>query len=221
MLADLRETSPDLVLHGGDLSDNGSSPVEIVDHIRALGWPGVIGNTDEMLAGPQSLADFAQSSPQMQPLLPIIEEMAHWTRQQLGESRLSWLRALPRTHLTELVALVHASPASCWRSPAPESPDADFESVYAPLARKLAVYGHVHRPFIRPLNGMTVVNTGSVGLSYDGDARASYLILQGDKPSICRVEYDIERELKRLRDATLPHHDWIAKTLKSARPQMP
>ena len=53
VLADLRQTAPDLVLHGGDLADAGSSPVEIVDRIRDLGWQGVIGNTDEMLAMPR------------------------------------------------------------------------------------------------------------------------------------------------------------------------
>jgi predicted phosphodiesterase len=37
VLSDLRETSPDLILHGGDLADAGSSPVEIIDHIRDLG----------------------------------------------------------------------------------------------------------------------------------------------------------------------------------------
>lgn len=41
VLADLRQTPPDLVLHGGDLADGGSSPVEIIDHLRELGWPGV------------------------------------------------------------------------------------------------------------------------------------------------------------------------------------
>src|ERR1039458_968265 len=40
VLADLRQTSPDLILHGGDLADSGASPVEIVDHIRDLGWQG-------------------------------------------------------------------------------------------------------------------------------------------------------------------------------------
>lgn len=44
VLADLRQTSPDLILHGGDLADSGSSPVEIVDRIRDLGWQGVVGN---------------------------------------------------------------------------------------------------------------------------------------------------------------------------------
>jgi len=49
VLSDIRDVSPDIVLHGGDLADGGSSPVEIVDYIRDFGWPGVIGNTEEML----------------------------------------------------------------------------------------------------------------------------------------------------------------------------
>ncbi|HEX4066599.1 MAG TPA: metallophosphoesterase family protein [Acidobacteriaceae bacterium] len=36
VLADLKSVSPDMVLHGGDLADGGSSPVEVVDRIRAL-----------------------------------------------------------------------------------------------------------------------------------------------------------------------------------------
>jgi 3',5'-cyclic AMP phosphodiesterase CpdA len=89
VLADLRQTSPDLILHGGDLADTGASRTEIVDQIRDLGWPGVFGNTDEMLFRPESLTDFAQTSPQMQPLLPTIEEMASATREALGEERQS------------------------------------------------------------------------------------------------------------------------------------
>jgi 3',5'-cyclic AMP phosphodiesterase CpdA len=36
VLADLRQSAPDLILHGGDLADAGSSPAEILDHIRDL-----------------------------------------------------------------------------------------------------------------------------------------------------------------------------------------
>ena len=61
VLADLRHTSPDLILHGGDLADGGASPVEIVDRIRDLGWQGVVGNTDEMLFMPESLEEFAKA----------------------------------------------------------------------------------------------------------------------------------------------------------------
>jgi predicted phosphodiesterase len=40
VLADLGQTSPDLVLHGGDLAHGGSMPAEIVDRVRELGWEG-------------------------------------------------------------------------------------------------------------------------------------------------------------------------------------
>src|ERR1035441_8832640 len=52
VLADLQITAPDLILHGGDLADNGSSPVEVVDMLQSAGWQGVVGNTDEMLSTP-------------------------------------------------------------------------------------------------------------------------------------------------------------------------
>ena len=68
---------------------------------------------------------------------------------------------------------------------------------------------------------MIVANTGSVSLSYDGDRRAAYLLLDESKPAIRRVEYDMDRELKALSVCGLPHADWIAKILASGRPQMP
>src|ERR1700685_1071416 len=73
VLADLRATAPDLIFHGGDLADNGSTPVEIIDHIRALGGPGVAGNTDEMLFRPDSLSEFASKSPGFERFRTIVE----------------------------------------------------------------------------------------------------------------------------------------------------
>src|SRR3954470_318992 len=106
VLADLRQTSPDLILHGGDLADSGSSPVEIVDRIRDLGWSGVIGNTDEMLARPESLTAFAAQAPHLQALFKILEEMAGAAREALGEERLAWLGNLPRVQMHSPMALV-------------------------------------------------------------------------------------------------------------------
>ena len=220
VLADLRQTAPDLILHGGDLADNGASPAEIVDKIRDLGWPGVLGNTDEMHSRPESLEEFASQSSAPASLWVAIREMAEATHAALGEERIAWLRGLPLVQIQGPMALVHASPASPWRAPSPEASDAELESVYAPLGQPVAVYGHVHRSFIRSVSGMTIVNTGSVSLSYDGDPRAAYLLLDGLKPEIRRVEYDLDKELKALAICGLPHSDWIAKTLATARPQM-
>jgi putative phosphoesterase len=221
VLADLRKTAPDLVFHGGDLPHGGSSPVEIVDRIRDLGWPGVLGNTDEMLYDPSSLREFGSQTPAMQPLLPAIEEMAAWTREALGAERIEWLRTLPRVQTHGAMALVHASPADTWRSPSVQASDAELESVYEPLGTPVVVYGHIHFSFVRRLAGMTVANSGSVSLSYDGDRRAAYLLLDDSTPSIQRVEYEVDREIKALHARGVPHADWIAKTLESARPQMP
>jgi len=221
VLADLRHTSPDLILHGGDLADGGASPVEIVDRIRDLGWQGVVGNTDEMLFRPDSLTEFAKQSPALQSLFAAVEEMAVATREALGEERLAWLRALPRTQIHGSMALVHASPETAWRAPGPEASDAELESVYSPLGQPIAVYAHIHRSYIRNVGEMIVANTGSVSLSYDGDRRAAYLLLDESKPEIRRVEYDVERELKALSICGLPHADWVAKILESGRPQMP
>ena len=161
VLADIRRCSPDLVLHGGDLADAGSSPLEIVDHIRSLGWPGVLGNTDEMLVQPDSLELFAAQSSAPPALWDAIRQIASATRSILGEERLAWLSELPLAKTQENFALVHATPESCWRTP-------------------------------------------SAGV-----------------PSIRRVEYNVEKELKALVLCGLPGAEWTAKMLRKSSPQMP
>jgi predicted phosphodiesterase len=226
VLKDLRQTSPDLILHGGDLAHGGASPAEIVDRIRDLGWPGVVGNVDEMLFRPESLTEFAAGLPQLQSLWTAIAEMAAADRETLGDERLRWLSRLPRVQIHGPMALVHASPDDAWRAPAPEASDAELESIYSPLGQPIVIYAHIHRSYIRSVSGpsasgLTVANTGSVSLSYDGDRRAAYLLLDGRDPSIRRVEYDLDRELKALATCGLPHSDWVAKMLESAKPEMP
>jgi putative phosphoesterase len=217
VLADLREVSPDLILHGGDLVSAGSRPVEIVDIIRDLGWQGVVGNTDELMFRPESLREFFGGAP----IGEVIDEMAAFERDALGAERLSWLRGLPFKLVEGPMALVHASPESCWRGPMPEATDAELEKVYSPLGQAVVVYGHIHRSFIRRLAGMTVVNAGSVSLSHDGDRRASYVLLDDQTPTIRRVEWNLDRELRSLAECGLPHADWVARMLASGRPEMP
>jgi predicted phosphodiesterase len=221
--ADLRQTSPDLVLHGGDLADSGSSPVEIVDRIRSLGWNGVMGNTDEMLVTPDTLEEFAGQSSAPAAMWKLIRQIASATCAALGDERLAWLRRLPRVHLYEDFALVHASPQSCWRVPASTATDAELETVYGPLDRRVVVFGHTHIPSTRSIAGrpQLLINTGSVGLPHDGDPRASYLLLDEGRPSIRRAEYDVSKELKSLSGSNLPGAAWTRRMLKTSSPQMP
>lgn len=230
VLADLRTTSPDLILHGGDLAQGGSSPAYIVDAIHNLGWQGVMGNVEEVLWAPERLDELAARAPQLRSLMDCIRETVVATVDWLGPGRIAWLKTLPRIHRESAagLALVHATPDSLWRSPLANAPDAEFESAYDSLGAPIVVYGHIHTPFIRRLAKITVANSGSVGLAYDADPRASYLLIDDpDSPaarpqiSIRRVAYDIEAECRRLVESRLPRASWIAQLLRTGQYQPP
>ena len=92
-------------------------------------------------------------------------------------------------------------------------PDADNRTVakvYEVLGARLSVYGHIHRPFVREMAGPTVANSGSVGMPYDGDPRASYLLIENRRVSVRRVEYDVEQEITDLVATGYPYADWLA-----------
>jgi diadenosine tetraphosphatase ApaH/serine/threonine PP2A family protein phosphatase len=182
-----------------------------------------MGNTDEMLVQPGSLEEFAAQSSAPAALWDAIRKIASATRSMLGEERLAWLSELPLTKTLENFALVHASPESCWQTALADTTDAELETLYGSLGQPVVIFGHTHRPFIRSIAGQPrlLINAGSVGLSYDGDPRASYLILEDGVPSIRRVEYSVEKELKALALCGLPGAEWTAKILRKSSPQMP
>ena len=217
VIADLRLTSPDVILHGGDLAASGAHPAEVVDRIRDLGWLGVRGNTDEMLWNRESLTSYAAKFPKLQSILATLDEMIPWTCASLGEDRIRWLQTLPYLQRQGSIALVHASPNDLWQAPLPDASDLELRSVYRDLGVPIAVYAHIHRPFIRLLEGTTIANTGSVSLSYDGDPRASYLLLDDAKATTRRVEYDLETEINDLLPSGLPHAGWLAQILRAGR----
>ncbi len=217
VLADLRQVAPDLVLHGGDLAAGGAHPADIIDQIRSLAWPGVRGNTDEMLWAPERLTEFAATAPKLAPLLARIQETIPPVVASIGEERLRWLEGLLQQYSGEGFTLVHASPDDCWRAPMPNASDDELLTTYAPLRTPIVVYGHIHQPYIRRLPAMTVANTGSVSQSYDGDRRASYLVIDGQTITIRRVEYDVESEAQDLLRSGLPHADWLARILLAGK----
>ena len=217
VLADLQQVAPDLVLHGGDLAAGGAHPADIIDQVRSLGWPGVCGNTDEMLWSPQSLAEFAARQPKLAPLLAILQEMIPPILAKIGEERLRWLEGLPYLCSQEGFSLVHASPHDLWRAPLPNASDDELHSTYASLRAPIVVYGHIHRPYVRRLPFMTIANTGSVSQSYDGDTRASYLVIDGESVAIRRVEYDVRSEAEELLRSGLPHAEWLSRILLAGK----
>ena len=217
VLDDLEQVAPDLILHGGDLAAGGAHPADIIDQVRSLGWPGVRGNTDEMLWSPESLAEYAAANPKIERLLAMVQETIPPTLASIGEERLRWLEGLPTMYSQEGFSLVHASPDDLWRAPMANASDEELQSTYASLGAPIVVYGHIHCPYVRRLDRMTVVNTGSVSQSYDGDRRASYLLMDGESIAIRRVEYDVESEARELSRSGLPHAGWMARILLAGK----
>jgi len=211
VLADLRRQKPDLIFHGGDIPYGGCNPCEVIDRIVHEGWPGVLGNTDEMLWDAGARADLESSAPQLKPLFRVLfDECGPATLAMIGDSRLSWLRQLPRELRHGNLALLHASPGNLWRAPMDTADDAQLQKTYKDLHASIVVYCHIHRPFIRTAGAMTICNTGSVGSPYDGDPRSSYLLITEGKPEIRRVKYDVEKEVERLLASNYPLKEWLA-----------
>ena len=192
-----------------------SSPAEVIDRIRALGWPGVVGNTDEMLWKPERLEQTLGAPPFDRLRHLILTQVIPVTREAIGDERLAWLKALPSRWSQHDTAVVHAGPDDPWRSPGVNASDADSNCMYAPLGTGRVVYGHIHHPFVRTVGRLTVANSGSVSLSYDGDPRASYALVHDDRVEIRRVAYDIDEEIARLRAVRDPQAEWIARMLRA------
>jgi putative phosphoesterase len=206
---DLKRQSPDLVLHGGDVAVNGPNPAEVVDEIRELGWPGVVGNTDEILWRPEQYVEQQARMPKLHPLLSVLfEATGPATAELLGAERIQWLRSLPRNWHNESLFLLHARPGDLWRAPTPTDSDEDLTNAYGGLGAPTVVYCHIHRPFVRTIGSLTIANAGSAGLPWDGDPRASYLLIDA-QVSIRRIEYDVGRDIAELGTRKYPHAPWL------------
>jgi diadenosine tetraphosphatase ApaH/serine/threonine PP2A family protein phosphatase len=116
----------------------------------------------------------------------------------IGQERLDWLKALPKRHCLPEMVLMHASPDNLWRAPLDKATNAEFQQTYGDLGHDIVIYAHIHRPYVRRLEAVTIANTGSVSLSYGGDPRASYLVVEGSEITIRRVDYDRASEAEEL-----------------------
>jgi putative phosphoesterase len=217
VIADIRSTGVDLVVHGGDLMSGGPRPAEVIDRIRDMKWPGVYGNTDEMLWMPHRVAETLQAPDLHRIRDLVLEHTIQATLGTIGDERLTWLKMLPRQWCGGEVAVVHATPDDVWPIVPANASDEELDRVYSVLQSKVVVYGHIHQPFVRRLPAFTVVNSGAVSLSYDGDPRAAYALIDDGRVEIRRIGYDIDDEIRLLLDSDDPFAESMAETLRTGR----
>jgi predicted phosphodiesterase len=211
-LSAVAETLPEAeaVYVAGDLCLEGPRPAEVVDFIRERGWIAVRGNTDEDILAPPSGKKGA---------------VAEWTRQQLGSERLRWLEGLPfstryeRAGIEEIL-VVHANPLDLEAQLHPTMTEKQLEPYLKPVDAKMLAFGHLHIPYIRPVDGIVLADVSSVGHPKDLDRRAAYVVVryEGDRRSIeqVRVPYDIEETVRQMHESGLPDADRHTRSLLRA-----
>jgi hypothetical protein len=201
----------------GRFHEGGPRPAEVIDRVREMNWPGVYGNTDEMLWAPQRVSE-TLDAPQLHRIRDLV--LAYTipaTLAAIGEERLRWLVSLPCCWSEGGLSVVHAVPDDVWSIVPASASDAELDRVYGPLRSKHVVHGHIHQPFVRRLPSFTLVNSGAVSMSFDGDPRASYALIDGDRVDIRRVEYDVEEEIRLLLRSDDPFARSTAETLRTGR----
>jgi len=210
VLDDARAAGADRIVLGGDYSAFGAWPVDCVDALRALGdgttW--IRGNWERWQAEPDAVPD-----------VPVIQGAATWVRAQLGPELVAELAALPAQAVVDDTLFVHGSPLSDIEPFGPEPDPEGDDQALAGVAQRRVVFGHSHLQFTRTTPGGTrLVNPGSVGLPWDGDARAAYALLsEEDGVTLRRVAYDVEAAATAVEAIGEPWAAATAERLRTAR----
>ncbi len=214
-LSDLQvQGGADEVIVAGDLCLDGPKPKKVLQRLVEIGARCVRGNTDRYLTdGDPPEADDRERA-----------QLA-WTRRELGEKWLGWLRALPFLlrigEGDDQLLVVHANPRNDDEHLWPDADDEVLERLIGDEPAPVIAFGHLHLPYVRLWRGKLLVNVASAGLPKDGDARAAYTILTrrsaGWEVKQRRVEFDVKKVATQLADCGIPGSDVLIATLRRHR----
>ena len=208
-LADLEQQRCDAVYCLGDLVGYGASPNEVVERVRAGGWPTIMGNYDDGVGFERDECGCAYREASEQ---ERGQRSLAWTKSRVSAGNKAFLRTLlPELRFDvegQRVLLVHGSPRKMNEYLFEDRPIASFQRLAAASHVDLIAFGHTHKPYVKRVDGVTFINVGSVGKPKDGDWRACYAIVDvGAAPSVTfrRVPYDVAAAAAAIRATDLPH----------------
>lgn len=162
VLAEIPEDATIVV--GGDVCAGGDRPSETLERLRALGdrvvW--VRGNADREL------------SPGAAGLLP--EALVEAVRGMLTEEQIAFLDSHPHAVRVGDVLYCHASPRNDVDIFTERTPEERIAFLFEGLDVPTVVCGHTHTQFERTVAGVRVVNAGSVGMPYEDEPGAYWLL---------------------------------------------
>lgn len=194
VLEDIETQSVDEIIVAGDTVNVLPDSKMCWDLVMSLQCPVLRGNHERYLFDYDTpAADPAWSSERFASL--------RWTLQQVTQTDLGAMRALPLTHRFPGLLIVHATPRSDQENVVAETPETDLERMFG-VEETFIVRGHNHRWLERRWSGRRLLSMGSLGLPLNGVRDAQYLVLEqraGEWQAQPRfVPYDVEAALKRV-----------------------
>ena len=219
VLKDIKEKRVDQVFVLGDLCYRGIEPKRALELVRALNCDVIKGNADEWVVRGVREGEVPVQA------LEMMNKERDWIVSQLDEESIEYLKELP----TELdlsfgevkIHAFHATPNSLFE--VIQTDDSDEVLIEKLMVKQadLYIYAHIHKPFIRCLNGKYIMNCGSIGLPFDGLKKASYTLVDIEEGTVqvsnVRVKYDVEKVIQQFKESDYPNHELLTKVLYNAK----
>ncbi|HEU4632106.1 MAG TPA: metallophosphoesterase family protein [Gemmatimonadaceae bacterium] len=191
----------DLILVGGDLVP-GPMPRETLDRLVELGPRArfIRGNCDRLVVD-------AMDGRTLPPLPAPALAAFTWTAARLDRHHRDFLAGFPSSLALTIAGLgevlfCHATPRSDEEIFTAVTPAARVRPMVDGVAQRLVVCGHTHMAFDREVDGVRLVNAGSVGMPF-GRPGAHWALLGPDVRPVCTA-YDPEPAASRIRASGYP-----------------
>ncbi|MFS0775201.1 metallophosphoesterase family protein [Neobacillus sp. 3P2-tot-E-2] len=220
VLQDIENQGIDKIYVLGDICYRGPEPKRSLDLVRNLHTEVIKGNADEWVVRGVRKGEVADK------VLELMNLERQWIVEQLEPSDIDYLESLPaQLNLTiedVEISAFHATPTSLFDIVLPNADDNQIEtSLIQTQNAQVFVYAHIHKPYIRYLNSKVIINIGSVGLPFDGLAKASYGLVEIEdghiKTSIRRVNYELENVVALYHEVQYPNAEMMSNVIRNAR----
>lgn len=207
VLADARSHEVEAIWNAGDSVGYGPHPAEVLARIQQENIISIRGNYDtRVLTIRQDKEDTRK------PRRPEKWLAFNWAYDHLTPETHRFLRNLPEQRLVMtagwLALLVHGTPLSPKEHLRPETPPDHLRRLARQTPARIILCGHTHLPMVRQSEDTWFINPGSVGRLDDGDARASYALLDLAPGQLelkfRRITYDVPSVTADLRREGLP-----------------
>lgn len=158
----------------GDVVMRGPDPAACIATMRELGWPTVMGNTDQKVAR-------GAPRPKGHPASDRVGSRS-WTIRRLTARDITWLHRLPKRVELEVegvrVVVSHGEPGDLSVIVDEDTPtDQLFRQANA-LSADVLVVGHTHQQMVRRAGNALIVNPGAIGEGTVEDQRPHWAWLE-------------------------------------------